>query len=112
MTTIARLNERAQEAFHVALETKEQTGRWDPALADEYLNREADLRWEESQVAINAQMAADHDYHLDQDITVMECDDCITVAEPGWVATYHNQDEFIEDMRAWAPGEIQEQWGK
>lgn len=48
MTTIARLHERAQEAFHAVLVTRERTGSWDPILADEYLSREADLRWEES----------------------------------------------------------------
>gem|GEM_PF-5199164 len=37
----------------------------------------------------------DHDYHVAHDITVMECVDCITTAEPA-------SDPFIDDMLAWA----------
>lgn len=62
MTTITRLNERAQEAFHAALVTRERTGRWDPILADEYLNREADVRWEEAKADFDALQDRDEDY--------------------------------------------------
>ena len=51
MTTISRLHERAQRAFHTALVAREATGKWDRGLADRYIAAEADLRWEEADVA-------------------------------------------------------------
>lgn len=54
MTTIHRLNERAQEAFRRGLATALRTGRWDPIEADEYLSREEDLRWEQSRLELDA----------------------------------------------------------
>jgi len=62
VTTIPRLHERAQEAFHAALVARERSGKWDPILADEYLNREADVRWEESKLAMDALQDRDEDY--------------------------------------------------
>ena len=58
MTTIARLHERAQAAFHEALDGALADGKWDPILADEYRNREADLRWEEAELRRAAVMDA------------------------------------------------------
>ena len=58
MTTILRLHERAQAAFHTALTERERTGLWDPILADAYHNAEADLRWEEAELRRAAVMDA------------------------------------------------------
>lgn len=62
MTTILRLNEKAQEAFHVALEDSFRRGKWDPILRDAYENAEADLAWEESKAAFDALQDRDEDY--------------------------------------------------
>jgi hypothetical protein len=101
-------NRKAQEAFHRAWLDFVATGRWDPALSDDYYNAERDVDWEERKAAMDAQLTADHDMHLAFNLYVTDCDNCCCDPEsPGISAA-----DFLVEVEAWSPGELQEAWGR
>jgi hypothetical protein len=108
MNAIERANERAQQAFHACLVAYTESGSWDNPATDTYINAERDFEWEQAKAALDAQITADHDMHLAFNLYVTDCDNCCCDPEsPGLSAA-----DFLAEVEAWSPGELQEAWGR
>ena len=75
--SIQEATDRAQGSFSAMVNAYVKAGHtWTQPEVDEYLNREADLRWEEARAEFDAMQEADHGYHLHIGEVFDDCPEC------------------------------------